>query len=277
MSRTKIIGILVILGMAFLFLPLPTDARDFAFADAVTFLGTEGAADQLKKVVFAAQLPGNQSNQARDDDWKVIGSGFFMLGKDGSVLGITCKHVIEAAEKAEKDLFGGVDTEEGYIRLLCEVVYKDPGHDIAIVRFKVNGAKDIKIQNLVFPRSMIDDGSALVEGRGVLMPGYPLALGIEDDRNHPVIRFGMVAQNTGKAAFLVDGFASHGNSGSPVFALKHGDQKLIGMVTSHVSDTINLFNENGQLSARLPYNSGLARVLNAEIIKTALKKVDDKL
>jgi hypothetical protein len=111
-----------------------------------------------------------------------------------------------------------------------------------------------------------------VEGRGVLIPGYPLALGIEDDQNHPVVRFGIVAQFTGKDHFLLDGVASHGNSGSPVFALKYKENRLVGMITSYVSDTINLFDENRQLSAKLPYNSGLARGVTSKMILEAIQK-----
>jgi hypothetical protein len=128
------------------------------------------------------------------------------------------------------------------------------------------------LQSKRFGADLFDDGSSLVEGRGVLIPGYPLSLGVEDDENHPVVRFGIVAQFSGKDYFLLDGVASHGNSGSPVFALKHKENRLIGMITSHVADTINLFNENGQLSARLPYNSGLARGVTIKAIVWAIQK-----
>ena len=127
------------------------------------------------------------------------------------------------------------------------------------------------MQSLSFSKELFDDGSSLIEGRGVLIPGYPLALGIENDENHPVIRFGIVAQFTGKDYFLLDGVASHGNSGSPVFSLKQDDNKLIGMVTSFQNERINLFDDNQQLSASLPYNSGLARCVTMKAILEAVK------
>jgi hypothetical protein len=118
---------------------------------------------------------------------------------------------------------------------------------------------------------MFDDGSFLVEGRGVIIAGYPLALGVEDDQNHPVMRHGMIAQYTGKNYFLIDGIASHGNSGSPVLARKVNEVKLLGMVTSHVADKINLVDENGQLAAQLPYNSGLGRAITMKTIQQAVR------
>jgi hypothetical protein len=105
-----------------------------------------------------------------------------------------------------------------------------------------------------------------------MTPGYPLALGVEDDKNHPVIRLGMIAQFTGKNFFLIDGIASHGNSGSPVFALNYEKPKLVGMVTSYITDRINLLDEGGQTVAQLPYNSGIARAVKMQVIVDALKK-----
>ena len=119
---------------------------------------------------------------------------------------------------------------------------------------------------------MFDDDGSLVEGRGVMIPGYPLALGVEDDKNHPVIRLGMIAQFTGKSYFLIDGVASHGNSGSPVFALTYKNPKLVGMVTSYLTDTITLLDEAGNLAAKLPYNSGIARAVKMQVIVDALQK-----
>jgi hypothetical protein len=78
----------------------------------------------------------------------------------------------------------------------------------------------------------------------VIVPGYPLSLGIEDGRNNPVVRLGIIAQFTEKDYFLVDGVASPGNSGSPVFALNYKNHKLVGMITSFVNDRIQLFDEN---------------------------------
>ena len=89
----------------------------------------------------------------------------------------------------------------------------------------------------------------------MLITGYPLALGTEDDRNHPIVRFGMIAQNPGTSVFLIDGTASHGNSGSPVITLGADYNRLAGMITSVVTDRITLFDEKGDLTADFPYNA----------------------
>lgn len=246
-------------------------ARELPYAEAVPFLGMEESAKELKKAVCAVQVAGNQTNGDKKDDWVSFGTGFLVLGERNSVLAVTCKHVIEAALKDNKQPFIGLDTETGYRRFPCKVAFIDPAHDIAILAPQRSHKEDVKLQSKVFGKDLFDDASSLVEGRGVLIPGYPLSLGVEDDENYPVVRFGIVAQFTGKDYFLLDGVASHGNSGSPVFALKHKENRLVGMITSHVADTINLFSENGQLSARLPYNSGLARGVTIKAILSAIQ------
>jgi S1-C subfamily serine protease len=249
-----------------------SQARDVPYADAVAFLGMEESAKQLKTAVCAVQIPGNQTNEDKKDDWVSLGTGFLVSGDRTAVLAVTCKHVVEAASKEKKQPFIGLDTELGYRRFPCKVAFIDPTHDIAILAPQRGDNEDVKLQSKRFAAEMFDDGSSLVEGRGVLIPGYPLSLGVEDDENHPVMRFGIVAQYTGKDYFLVDGVASHGNSGSPVLALKHKENRLVGMITSHVADSTKLFNEKGQLTARFPYNSGLARGVTMRAIVAAIQK-----
>lgn len=246
-------------------------ARDFAYADSTPFLGIENAAQVLKKSVCAVQIPKVQ-NLDEIKEWAPIGTGFLVEMERNATLVVTCKHVVQFAQKLKKTLYIGLDTENGYKRFLCEIAYLDPIQDIAILVPKKNSPEDINPQFKAFNKELFDDTSSLVEGRSVLIPGYPLALGIEDDQNHPVIRFGFVAQYTGKDFFLLDGVASHGNSGSPVFSLKHKESKLIGMVTGFQNDSISLYDDNGSLTAKLPYNSGLARCVTMEAILEALKQ-----
>jgi hypothetical protein len=234
-------------------------------ADAITFFGTEHSAAQLKKAVFAVHMQGSRTNE-----WQAVGSGFFVQGSNNVVLGVTCKHVVLPFIQGGKELFVGVDSKQGYLRLSCKIPYIDPTNDVAILAPQGQPGTSEQVQNVVFTKDLFDDGSSLVEGRGVIIPGYPLSLGVEDDQNHPVIRIGIVAQFTGKDHFLIDGVASHGSSGSPVFTQKAGGKRLIGMVTSHVADKISLLDERGQLTAQLPYNSGLARALTMKMIQQAL-------
>lgn len=244
--------------------------RKFPYADSVPFLGIEVASKDLKKAVCAVQLPGEPSRDGKNV-WVAIGSGFLVQGERNTLLAVTCKHVVLPALNQKKSLFIGIDTDKGYHRAPCDVVYLDPSFDIAILLPKRDKQDDRKLQSLSFASGLFDDGHSLVEGRSVLIPGYPLTLGIENDENHPVIRFGFVAQFTGKDYFLLDGVASHGNSGSPVFSLKQDDNRLIGMVTSFQNERINLFDDNQQLTASLPYNSGLARCVTMKAILEAIK------
>jgi hypothetical protein len=244
--------------------------RKFPYADAVPFLGIEEASKALKKAVCAVQFPGEPTKDGKNT-WVPIGSGFLISGDRNTLLAVTCKHVVLAAMNQKKPLYIGIDTDKGYHRAPCDVAYVDPSLDIAVLLPKRDEQDDRKLQSLSFDKGLFDDGSSLIEGRGVVIPGYPLALGMEDDQNHPVIRFGIVAQYTGKNYFLLDGVASHGNSGSPVFSLKQDDNKLVGMVTSFQNEKINLFDENQQLTASLPYNSGLARCVTMSAILSAVK------
>jgi S1-C subfamily serine protease len=250
--------------------PVISADRKIPYADAVPFLGIEEASKQLKKAVCAVQLLGEPTKDGKKT-WVPVGSGFLVGGEGKALLAVTCKHVILPAMSQKKPLFIGIETDQGYHRAPCDVVYIDPSLDIAVLLPKREEQDNRKLQSLSFAKEVFDDGSSLVEGRGVLIPGYPLALGIENDENHPVIRFGIVAQFTGKDYFLLDGVASHGNSGSPVFSLKQDDNKLIGMVTSFQNERINLFDDNHQLSASLPYNSGLARCVTMKAILEAIK------
>jgi S1-C subfamily serine protease len=265
--------------LALVLLDREARGRDFSFADSVTFLGTEAAASNLTKVVFAVEFQGNQKNDSKADDWMSGGTGFFVTGKSNQVLGVTCEHVVRKALQLRIHPFVGFDTDKGYRRFPSDVLYSNRTNDIAVLSPTVplDVIRDLTIQSLPFPVSRFDDGTSVVEGRGVLITGYPLGLGTEDDKNHPVVRLGMIAQNTGKSVFLIDGIASHGNSGSPVYSLKYKEGRLVGMVTSYVNERINLFDDSGGLLAQLPYNSGLARAVRTSVIAEAINIASEKL
>jgi hypothetical protein len=243
--------------------------------DAMMFVGAERAAFNLIRSVFVVQVSGSGSN-----DWQTLGSGFFVSGIQTTrtaVIGVTCQHVVDTAIRLDKALYVGINTETGFHRSQCRVLYVDPANDIAVLLPIRPAGESGEIENLPIPLAIFDDGSALVEGKGVLIAGYPLALGTEDDRNHPIVRFGMIAQNAGKSVFLIDGTASHGNSGSPVVTLGADYDRLAGMITSVVTDRIKLFDENGVLTGDFPYNAGLARAVRASLILDAVKKAENKL
>ncbi len=158
-----------------------------------TFVGTEQAASNLVRSVFVVQVPGDNSN-----DWQTVGSGFFVGGTATgrtAVVGVTCHHVVETAAKLNKGIYTGINTAKGFHRSQCRVLYVDPQNDIAVINPIRGPGENGEIENLPIPLEIFDNGSSLVEGKGVLIAGYPLALGTEEDRNHPIIRFGMIAQN----------------------------------------------------------------------------------
>jgi S1-C subfamily serine protease len=226
--------------------------------------------------VFAVQSC--QTDQKGDLIWTTVGSGFFSLTTDTNtnrvLVGVTCNHVIDAV--GTNLLVIGFDSKDGYKRIKCNVLTKDTTNDIAIIMPDV-GTNNITVAQIgfldkVYDTNTFDDGSSIVDGRGVLIVGYPLGLGLVGNENRPIVRFGMVAQNSEDRTFLIDGMASHGNSGSPVVTVTPRTV-LIGMVTSFKPDSITLFDPEGHLNAQLPYNSGLACAVKASVILKNLKEI----
>lgn len=277
----KIIFVLAFILLTSLTRSLEISARDFPYADSTTFVGLEKKAKTTKKTVFAVQTEGNINNTDKSDDWTSLGSGFFIKGQNNDLLGITCYHIVKRFIKSNKLLYIGIDTNKGYRRFKCYIVYRDSNNDIAILQPFQEDKENIEVQNLLVETDMLGKDTELVEGRGIIIPGYPLSLGIEDNANYPVVRIGVIAQFSGKDTFLIDGIASHGNSGSPVYSLKYKKLKVLGMITSHVSDNIILYNENGKKAALLPYNSGLVKAAKSSLIEKAIanfykEKIKDK-
>jgi hypothetical protein len=150
---------------------------------------------------------------------------------------------------------------------------------VAILVFLKDPNEEINtLDRMTFPLALFGDANSLVEGRSVIVVGFPLGLGVEVDKEYPVIRMGIVAQYTGQKTFLVDVVASHGNSGSSVVAVKFGQNKLLlGMITSYRPDIIELFDEKHDLAAKFPYNSGLAQTVTAGEIRKCIEKASKAL
>ena len=248
-------------------------ADKFIKAEHVTFAGLEMFAQVVKQTVACVQIEGNQTDKNKGNDWVSIGTAF-LVNASNTVYAITCNHVIAKPLAQKKTVYIAIETDKEFRRAPCKVDFQDPGKDIAIVHPTKPTSDKTKIANMLYRPEDFADSSILIEGRALVIPGYPLGLGAALDDNHPVVRFGIIAQHTGKPFFLIDGVASHGNSGSPVYCLK--ERKLAGMVTSHVADHISLLDEKGQLAARLPYNSGLGRAVTGAELKAALEKVTSK-
>ena len=272
MKYCKVLIILVSIQILILF----SVNGQWVKTEHVTFAGVEAFSKVLQNSVFAVQVEGNQKNEDKNDDWIVLGTGFFVRREDNVLLGVTCRHIVLKAKKEKKDIFIGFEHKKyGYIRLKCIVDFIDPEYDVAILRPQKGRYHDIDnigIESQAVDRELFGDKTHLVAGRGVLIPGYPLGLGVAYDKNHPVFRIGIIAQFTGGHSFLIDGNVSHGNSGSPVFCLQ--TRRIVGVISSYKPDYIPLFNENGYPAVKLPYNSGLARAISIDIIGEILEKAD---
>lgn len=259
-----------IFAIIFLLLLLlsPNYVMAWSFPADLPFLGLEKLSADIKRSVFAVQMEGNLNNKTTDDDYISLGTGFLVL-KDNIVIGITCDHVIKKAIESKKKILIGLDTEDGYQRFVGKPAHRDPEKDIAILLpQKSSPNQNVKLKNLTLKTEYLAKETDIVEGRGIIIPGYPLGLGLQYDENHPVIKFGIVAQYTGRNVFLIDGVSNPGNSGSPVFDLR--ESKFIGMIQSYKPDFIRLYDNQGRLSAQLPYNSGLSNAISAEEISKKL-------
>lgn len=231
----------------------------WAIPEDITFMGLEKLSAEVKKAVFSIQIKNNDGN------FVPIGTGF-LLKQDNLIIGITCAHVIET----QKDIFVGLNTSKGFKRFKGIVAKKD-SNDIAILVFEKGTEKNIILENLILDPNYLAGEPKFAEGRAILILGYPLGIGAKYNQNNPVIRFGIVAQCSGDKTFLIDGVANPGNSGSPVFDTK--EIKFIGMITSYIPDSINLYDQNGRHIAQLPYNSGLSAAISSTTIKNVLKEL----
>jgi S1-C subfamily serine protease len=199
-----------------------------------------------------------------------LGSGFLTL-KTGNRFAITNYHVIKAIRPDDR-LLVGLNLKQGKIYSISSVVSVDINRDIAVLAIAdsflskntIDTAK-FYLDQAAIGISAFADSNDFLEGTGVLLIGFPLGLGTEVAGNQPVSRIGLIAQSVRpNGNFLIDGIASHGNSGSPVFSTRSG--KLVGIVIGFPSDYISAFDENGQLVARLPYNSGLSVCISSKEI-----------
>jgi len=279
MNKVKVIFVCLI----FLFISTILYALDTVKDN--TFFGLKKYTQELKKNVFALQAEGDLTNKDENDDYIVLGSGF-LIQKNNFVIGITCKHLVLKNVKIEegkikmqdgkivlkRPIYIGLDTEDGYRRFKAEVFHIDGQYDFAmLLPIKDNPEDQIKLKNLVLNDSYLGSNDLIVEGKGILIIGYPLGLGVEYNKNSPIVNFGIISQYKKQENFLIDITVNSGNSGSPVFSLEDG--KFVGMITSFTNAQTLLYDQNGKLVATLPYNSGLANALPVGVIKTKLDEL----
>ena len=191
-----------------------------------------------------------------------LGSGFLTI-ISGKQYAVTNYHVANSLERNQRILVG-VNLKQGKLFIVASIIAVDSIGDIAILGLTDSWLSkttipsgDIHLDQASIGVSTYSDTTEFQQGQGVVLLGFPLAIGSESFHNQPIARIGIIALATDPSSeFLIDGIASHGNSGSPVFDATGG--KLLGMVVGFPSDYISAFDENKQLIARLPYNSGLS-------------------
>jgi S1-C subfamily serine protease len=212
-----------------------------------------------------------ESSDMNFKKFNTIGSGFLVI-KNDIHYAISNFHVTKNLTKNQILLIGmNLDQKKQYA--VIDTTYTDEKHDIIVMKLGSTFSlkNNIKVDSTLFEPSavgisMFETNDNIVEGTGIILIGYPLGLGTDLVGNQPISRIGIIAQkpNENTNTFFIDGIASHGNSGSPVFNAQN--KKLVGMISSYPSDFITAFDENGQLVARLPYNSGLSLCITAEMI-----------
>ncbi len=234
--------------------------------EAMLFNNLPKKINELKRTSLSIEVADKNLKSANS-----IGSGFLMI-KNNVHYAVTNYHVVNNVP-ANKILIVGMNYEMKKQYSTVEQVYSDQKHDIAVLKIGIifSLINNLKIDSTLFKPSAVgislfEKSTNIHEGEGVILIGYPLGLGSEFTGNQPISRIGIVAQapHGSMNTFFIDGIASHGNSGSPVFNAQN--MKLLGMIIGFPSDYIAAYDENKQLIAKLPYNSGLSLCATADII-----------
>jgi len=131
-----------------------------------------------------------------------------------------------------------------------------------------------------------EDLTSMMEGTGVFLIGFPLAL-IGDSRNYPIVRSGVIARiqdclSGEEDTFLIDAPAFPGNSGGPVIvrpestaisgtsAVSHA--LLIGVVSQNIrSREVAVSAQTGEQRVVFLENTGLSRVVPISLVKETLR------
>jgi S1-C subfamily serine protease len=244
----------------FLLLPVLWSSGSFAqtkdITAYITFFGLEKMVAHYKRMCVSVKVP---------QEGDTIFSSGFLVNTKRYVFAVTSNHgVPEDSAIVSVNVEGGKREE-----IIGTVVARSPGKDAVVLLVDLPRKRpDVLTLGLSAFDTADTPNSPLREGAGVVFLGFPLRRGLaapEQGRLSPVCRMGIVAsRDPGSIWFLIDGFASHGNSGSPVFSVN--GSLLVGMLSSVKSDHIKLYDERGESAVSLPYNSGLAEAITAQAL-----------
>jgi S1-C subfamily serine protease len=208
-------------------LPPRTSLAQTDFREQITFYDLPATIRDRKRTVLSIEAL-EFTKDVKTTDPTVLGSGFLTIFA-GSHYAITNQHVINSVANNQR-LLVGVNLKAGKVFIVCTVAAHDTPGDIAVLTLsdtifsKSQVPKDsIAIDQSAAGTSIFADSTHFDEGKGVLLIGFPLGLGSQSFGNQPVSRTGTIAQSlNADGFFLIDGIASHGNSGSPVFDVQGG-------------------------------------------------------
>ena len=229
-----------------------------------------------------------------EDSFRHIGTGFLYshpVGTTGDVTNYraylaTNRHVAESNPDSVRFNHPAYNVPE--VHSLTSVVNGEwlthpGGADVAAIRLRNPGPLTVS-RNLVNAEAFVGgictpsdkDLTAITEGLGVFLIGYPLGL-VGDTHNFPIVRSGVIARiqdwlSGAKDTFLIDAPAFPGNSGGPVIvcpnataisgstAITHA--LLIGLVSQNIrSREVAVNPESGEVRIVFEENSGLSIVV----------------
>ena len=215
------------------------------------------------------------------------------LGHEDLRFFVTCEHVIAIKDTLQKTIkyfdnvfvnMANIDSTTSLVRL--KIDYVDEQNDFALLSI-INTPENIQLASRLtgqyIQKSVWLNNDSYSEGDYILYIGYPMMKTISQ-KNYPISRIGIVAQKIDKQNnILIDGFAQHGHSGSPVFLIKplgnnlspSWEIKLIGITTSYPPEFAEVYEQIGYKTTNQAavVNPGFTNVLKMSIIIPAIEKV----
>lgn len=244
-------------------LPLAARPQTVPKPEAVTFLGVEQMAQSVRRAAVSIHR-----REGTNILPQPLASGFIVRVATNQFVVVTSAHIGITTNTpslgAENFAVGLLAPNETVAFAFAVGARVYPEYDVALLRVGLPAdAAKIQLANNFVAKEEIAKGSDIVEGRGLMIVGYPLQQGLDAMvlpsgiafTNTPVVRLGMVARRPINQHFLIDGTLSPGTSGSLVFDLQQ--RKVVGLARGFLKEPLELKSNDGLTVAVLPYNSGL--------------------
>lgn len=236
-------------------------------------------------------LPIVCANQTNQGIVTSQGTGI-QLGHENLRFFVTCEHVIAIKDSTQKTIryfdnifvnMANIDSTTNLVRL--QIDYVDEKNDFAFLSI-TNTPDNIKLAGKLtgqyIQKSIWLNNDLYSEGDNILYIGYPMMKTISQ-KNYPISRVGIIAQKVdNQNNILIDGFAQHGHSGSPVFLIRSKgntippswELKLIGITTSYPSEFAEVLEQIGfkATNQKALVNPGFTNVIKMSVIIPAIEK-----